>query len=1210
MKQFFRFAAAAVVAVMTSFTAWAQWTQPVPEYTPLVTEDTVYIYNVGTGRFLNQGEAWGTQAVVAATGYRFYLSEVEDGIYVITDEHSGNHTLFRTPSDGNIGGAGVFVDGAAGQGPERINWEIKSNGTNTYTISIPSTITDQSDEILNYVDGQVAGVQTDHASNSAVDGVTWGMYFDVVYAGNEANCTWAFITKANYQALLPRIEAYNAAQELKEAIEAAEAQGVDVSSAQAVYNNTNSTAEELKAATEALKKATNQAIVDNIDPADPQDLSSIIPNHDFSSSHSGWTTTMIAENDNEAIQNNALQNKDNNSNALTNQDAYNGKFYENWDPSPMKGKMFTKVEVPSGAYVIGISAHTNTLADNNASAMIQYVYANDVKVPLTNTTATRYQIIAGVEDGDSLEIGIEATDFIANWYGIDEVTLTAYGSKLASYQALAAAAAGDNWQDEFADATYAQSYYDAVESTIAAGAAAGTKEEALAKAHEVITAIAALRANADAYEQATTLATTMESKIWEIEGDNTASQDALDALNDIIDNRTATTEEVQAAIDALNAAYISDLQGAMSEGDDVTNAYINNATFGDENAISKDGWTLTGGQNGSNGTLGTGNKYSGVAEVWNGNFDISQQITLPKGAYTLSIKNFFRIAASGTAYNYWTAANGENTGSNEVKAMVYADDNEVPFVNIFSQTYTTDEKDAFTNAFNANNGFTSVGDGEEIWIPNESPAAREVFDSPTRGDSYLTSINLLSAGREFPVTIGMKLANHEGNSWAIWDDFKLVYIGKEVSDIQPIVNDQLEKANALAAQKMNADSLAALNAAIAAAQSATDGDALISAYAAILNAMEPAQNSANTYARLKTALDNLDQALSDYDATASAEAKEQANSLKSQYTAAYNNGTIADADVPAAISAINLAINKLKVPDVDASDSNPVDMTNMIENPTFNTSDITAEIAPEGWTIESHQLNNPDNAANTAWTSAQYNVGQGWNCNFDIYQVIQGLPEGTYQVVAQGFNRYGSFADHAAAYRADTLDRHLTGEIYANKDAQVLPSVLYIPQDDYNYGLLTGSASITGWSEYVDSTREDLPTYFIPNSRQQAQNRFTNMIIPGQDLNHDGQDDGAYTTGLYCYVDAKGLLRLGFRNFNNVANGWTVATNFQLFYLGTESSHEEATAIQDVNSNVEAAARQYFTVDGRQVNSLQRGINIVKTTDVNGNTSVQKVIVK
>lgn len=1206
MKQFFRFAAAAAVAAMTSFTAFAQWTQPVPDYTPIVTEDTVYIYNVGTGKFLNKGEAWGTQAVVADQGFKFVVHEagVGDGIYTISTEAGSGLLLFRVASDGTLGGPGVFVDGAASKPEEQTLWNIASNGTNTYTMSIPPTQTGSTQEIFNYVEGQVAGVQTDHISNMATNGVTWGLYYDVVYAGNEANCTWAFVSKDAYATLLPKLEAYNAAQKLKEAIEAAEAQGVDVAEAQALYNNTNSTADELTAAADKLAKATNQAIVDNIDPANPTDMSELIPNHDFSTSHNGWTSTMTAQNDNEPIQNNTLQDKDHNNAPLTNVDAYSGKIYENWDPSPMKGKMYTKIGVPNGAYVIGISAHVQTLDENNATTKTQYVYANNSKTLLTSTVAKRYQIIVGV-DADSLEVGYEQTDYITNWCGIDEVTLTAYGSSLASYQALAAAAAGQDWEDEFAAAVYAQSYYDAVTNAISGGSNAATKEEALAKAAEVVEALAALRANADIYEKAIEFATEMESAIWEIQGDNDASSEALDALNAILDEHTASTADVQAAIDAMDAAYKSDQINAMQPGQDVTNTYINNPTFSESGNVSKNGWTLVGGHDGGNNLAGG---TSGVCEVWNGNFNISQQISLPKGAYTLSIRNFYRTTDSGVSYGYWNDANGENTGNNEVKAKVFADNNEVPFTNIYAKTYTADQKDAYEHADN----FVSVGEEDAaVWTPNGITSANDVFKNETDGPAYEVSVNLLSAGRDYPVNIGLKAEGILSHGWAIWDDFKLTYIGTDVNDIQPILDAQVDKANALATQKMNADSLAALTAAVAAAQSATDGNAMIDAYRAILKAMPAAQNSANAYARLKTSLDNLAQALVDYDATAAAAAKDKANSLNSQYTDAYNNGTIADADISTAIAAISLAINDLKVGDVSgASDTNPSNMTDMIVNPTFNTSDVTAQLNADGWTVESQQIGKPESKANSEWTTSQYNVSQGWSCNFDIYQTIQGLPEGTYAVVAQGFNRFGSFSDHAAAYRADTLDQHLTGEIYANNDTQTLPSVLYMPQDDYNYGLLTGSAAMTGWSEYVDSTREDLPTYFIPNQRQHAQNRFTNMIIPGQDLNYDGQDDGAYTVRLFCYVDNSGLLRLGFRNMNNVSNGWTVATNFQLFYLGENSSHESTTAISGVNSDAKVAARSIYTVDGRQVNSLQKGLNIVKTTDVNGNTTVQKIIKK
>ena len=101
----------------------------------------------------------------------------------------------------------------------------------------------------------------------------------------------------------------------------------------------------------------------------------------------------------------------------------------------------------------------------------------------------------------------------------------------------------------------------------------------------------------------------------------------------------------------------------------------------------------------------------------------------------------------------------------------------------------------------------------------------------------------------------------------------------------------------------------------------------------------------------------------------------------------------------------------------------------------------------------------------------------------------------------------------------------------------------------------------------------------------------------------------AYPNEVYTYVDASGKLRIGFCNFNTVSADWTTAAFFQLFYLGTESSHEGSTGISDINRN-EIVGSKFYTIDGRRANGLSKGINIIKSVDANGKTTVRKVIVK
>lgn len=1194
MKRFIRFAAVMLLTVLSSATAFAQWVQPTPSsYKPLAVGDSAYLYNVGTGKLLGPGEAWGTQAVVTSTGaVKVVLSEgTTEGTYRINNNYkNSSYTVFRVTTDSKVGSGvcAAFIDGAQSKGDDVAAWAITSVGDNVYTIALPS-------DNASYVEGQVFGVQNDHATNAGSNGVTWGCFFDVVYADNTANCQWAFLSQEVFDTYNADLQRYQAAQDLKAAIDEAKAKGADVSAAEAVYNNTNSTLDEL---TKALHLVA-QAVADAIDPESPQDFTSYIPNADFASSHTGWTSTMIAQDDESPIQNNANQDKDHNGNVLTNVDAYNGKFWENWDPSIMKGKMYTKQYMPNGAYAVALSAHTATLADDNAASMTQFVYANDSKTPLVSATATRYNLLSAVF-ADSIEIGLEATDYVSQWYGLDEVHVTCYGNSLESFKKLADVAAG-TWQDDLAESTYAQTLYDAVQGAVDKAKAATTKEDAYSYAKEVSSALVTLKENAAAYALLSSTTDEIENQYYEKVNGSDSTLTVVEEARAMFENHTATTEEINAMIQKLNNALTYDIAHSLTEGQDITANFIENPTFSENGTISTANWTHTG---------NFGGGASGVMEAWNNNFDIHQEIKVPEGAYALSIKNFYRTENSAGAYSAWVEANGENTGNNEVRAFVYADNIAVPFTNVFSVPYTTAQKDAFGTAAAGDFVQNATTAEDSVWTPNGVTSANAVFTDATYGPKYETTVNFISLGETTPVTIGLKAENIRQYGWSIWDEFKLVFLGKDYDTMLPIVADLLVDANKLADEKMNADSLAALTSAIEAANNAEDGDALLAAYKALSAAMQPAQNSASTYTQFKAGIDKLSTAIAENKENASPATAAEAQALYDEDLAAYNNGTMADADVNGALVKIELMIQKLLMGDTSkASDDAPLNFTGLIKNPTFETSNEASELAPEGWTITSKKIGSK-NAADAGWISAQYHVGQGWNCSFDCGQTLSGLPEGTYKVVAQGFQRYGTFDETAKAFRADTLAQHLTACLYANGDSTTMPSIIYLPASDdvANVGVLTSTGTLTGWSEFVDSA--SMNTYFYPNTRQQAQSRFTDLTMPGVDLDGDGADDGGYSVATYCYVDKSGVLKLGFRQTQPRANGWVAATNFRLYYLGTESSHASTTGINNVNGLSTIAKQEVFSLDGRQLNSLQKGVNIVKSTDINGKTSVKKVIVK
>ena len=213
-------------------------------FATLESGQTYYLYNVGTGRYLTKGEAWGTQAIVGTSPMRFKVvhgNTMPEGVYYLTSPDTGKNGtyLFRTTNDDNIG-KGVpasFVDGTSLSA--NAYWSIKEVTDKVYTIQIPSNA-------AGYVEGNFWGVQTDHKSNAASP--TYGVYSDIDYDSHKLNCQWQFVCyDENVTAR------YEAAETLANLLLSAKKKQVKSTDEQAVYDNLDSTIEELLAAQKSLR---------------------------------------------------------------------------------------------------------------------------------------------------------------------------------------------------------------------------------------------------------------------------------------------------------------------------------------------------------------------------------------------------------------------------------------------------------------------------------------------------------------------------------------------------------------------------------------------------------------------------------------------------------------------------------------------------------------------------------------------------------------------------------------------------------------------------------------------------------------------------------------------------------------------------------------------------------------------------------------------
>lgn len=1208
MKQSFRFLTMLLFATLFSATAFAlDWVVPAPKASPMVLEDTFAIRNVGQNAYIYMGESWGTQGIVDVVNGKFLLVRPQEATATVTEQDYsetsftvielqdnskgwGSHFIWRQPADGTLGAGnkGCFVDN--GGTPARY-WNIASVGDNVYTIQIPSQmdVLHGFAEDVAYVEGEFLGIQTDHGSSwaaSNAEGVTYGIYYDVVYADNPANCQWEFVKKSD-------IDVYAARTSLKEVAEKASEDGIDVSAAKAVFDKEDVTVAELEAAISELRDALlNNASWDN--PVDVSEKYIVNPTPTSGTNGTpptGWTVVLTDTGSEPAPK-------------------YANNCGEIWNRSG--GKIYQVINLPAGVYRLTVQAYTRTdmqatLAAGENKMLITTVPASEVNglaaadPRFTNGDFDNVMLFATTEDGP-MELSLTADNANGDhWLAWRSWKLESLGSGLDSYKRLSQGLS-EGWEEEFVDAEYNQAYYDAVSEALAESEGVETREEAIAAYDKVATALQNLRANVEAYTNLLNRANEINEVVWNDYGGEDALVDFLEGTADapgifeLIENDELTTEEAIAKLEELNNTAEEVLKNLLQEGDDATR-FITNPTFRNAAGTNSgfDKWTVD-----SDNALQNNAGSIEVVEQWNGTsatsmIDVYQYVNLPKGAFRLSTKGWYR---STTDYNTYK----NNPDYQAVKSYLYGSASQFPFPDIYTKQYTAEEKEIY---FPNGNEYHFVGDdGETYYCPNNCTGADELFQNPevTWYDMY---VDFIATGE--PVKIGIK-GTVVGYAWTIWDDFQLTFLGRDPEVMQPIAEAIIADAEALLEKPMAADVRANLQNGVDAIKNAADGNAMIDAYIALGGLMDAANASINTYKKLKNANDELASDILAYMDTAKPEALEAANALNAEVEEGIANGSYSDAEIEEKIAEIKEKRFDLKIPAGEASDANPHDYTALIENPTYTS-------GTAGWTEAEGFTGKVSVEQETTSQGTQIGFAEGWNTSFDIYQDIKRLPEGTYRVKVQGLYRQeGTGPDsknwkYGYAEQKGVLDL-LTDEekenviefdprakIYANGDTINFNRWIFLPSNEEEMAILTTGINDEGqWTEFEDNiTNPDEPiAYYYPNNRKALANRC---------------DFGWYDHEFYTYVDATGILRLGACNKTAKSMDWVPFSNWRLEYLGTNSQHQTATGVYEVAAS-EITGKSIYTADGRRVNSLVKGLNIIKTTSKDGKTVVKKVIVK
>ena len=653
-------------------------------------------------------------------------------------------------------------------------------------------------------------------------------------------------------------------------------------------------------------------------------------------------------------------------------------------------------------------------------------------------------------------------------------------------------------------------------------------------------------------------------------------------LRDGYNNGTATSEDIAEVSNLMNTIRDYIKKEGIKPGTDVT-ILLDNPGFDEGTTANPTGWTI------NSGSLTELRHSTSNIETWHKTFDISQTITdMPAGVYDITVQGFVRHDSGGnetvfyagditttlmTLEDQWSLEPIWGEATDEKPAM--GDSN-------YDLTLTTPDGEVGYKA----NGMT----GAYYWFQTEIPT--ELYESfkytPQEGDNYYTNHikAVLTEAGDF--TIGLKTTST--TDWVIWDNFQIKYLGEEgimeayyelIKEAAKHANEAIETAENPFITKAGQDKLDAMNKQVEDLSNITSGEQAM-AFINEINATEEYILEGNQKGELLISTYGV------YTETLSATYDIQDESwfafLEDVQTKIDEPSKIADND------AIDALINEMKsrwsaavLAGAEDEPAEKFDATAVIYNPHYDGYDDSYEEhgTSEGWTIE-----NIGGAAAANWREQEcYN-----NDSINVYQTIEGLKEGFYEIAVQGYYRAGFAASINAETPAENVDsiRALytthNAFIYAiTGEGEFKSSLKNAMEDAQEYTLGMGAESEVTVDEAV---------YYIPNNMEAANGYFSNDL---------------YNNALIAKVAADGKLTIAVKKVKHIEGDWTIFTNWQLFYLGKTGANfsEEIDAVENLKANSFNAA-QIFAIDGRQQNTLSRGINIIRTSDGN----VRKVLVK
>lgn len=1181
---------AVLVASLSTNYAQAQVNDPVlpnPVQLKLDGTDTVAIKNILADKWLTKGNAYGTQTSLGDSGLGFVIvpNKGDDGqpngTYSFCNDRSGkfgafSSKIFLNSVDEN--GGNSYVD-YNNQGIEKTYWKVTPNGT-----TFKFQANEQPDTYAGY-NPKDNGL--DGKGESAVD----GQFRPALTADDSYGLDWAAYPYTYFYRL----------EKLKDQINSAHDEGLDVTAVEAIYNNPNAEYWQLKEASRMITDARRNKAMADATAESRVDITEYAPDANCDAL-TGWTHDCIYDDKGDVGHGGHGTNWQTNSHAYTAPDGYQTeKFIERWvhgNSDPVTGTeevagagrlsdgvlSQTLHKLPAGGYKVtcyamatqqtkgddfkveGVSVFADTKATKNSQAV-----ATKAGVP------QKYEFLLDIKEGEDLTIGFKLDHCTANWVFVDNFQIVYCGPSFKAMNLNDVQTAAEDLDAKLAGVNACPTYTDKATELIASARAMtedGTSDEEINTMKKDLSDIAAkIEKSSALYAELETLnATIGEFLAEDPAGDefdafmelyeDCGNGDGAEALMSTwsLDNEELTQYMADLKVKLENAQNAS-----IKPGDDITRKIVN-PSFDN----GKEGWTV------KEGNPKFDETYKNC-EVYQGTFDIYQDITnIPDGVYELSVLAFQRVAENGVA------SKAHDAGTEDITAFIYANDLETPFTSPYTYGMAAPSGgDPEDYKYSLN--------GEDVYIPNSMKGmAAATTENP---NAYTVTVPMLVEGGTLRIGVREKRRpsniNNSWGDWAIWDNFRLKYVGSKGEALNAVTTPLIAKATGLLDSKMNAEVRSNLEA----AKTALETEATVPGIHTLSAAIEAANTSIEAYKTLQAAIENAQTRYDENEvsSTTSDAAKGIYNAAKTTAEDVYNNGTAADAEVPAAIKALNEGVTKYVIHDIiaDASEAKPADITKVIANSDFATMSST------GWDVKDGTMAFQSNNSVEA--------GEFFNCTFNLQQTLVGLPAGMYRLTTQAFYRNGKAAkdgsdelkydvnENAFIYFSDKEipteeGKKVATELPESKQAIKTITAHKIAEDKWNDVGLSDNGGLYKMKDGM----------YIPDNMITAQAFFRSEAGSAYDseplnFNYDGNSD----------------FRIGLIKNVTVTNDWTIVKNFKLYYLGVDP-----TGISEIVTDANAVATKIYNASGMQIGKLQKGINIIETVMKDGSKKVKKVVVK